>query len=198
MVISSRTLTKECEVRKLSVLFVVAVAVICGGIAGQTLMYLYQVKPLEARIASAEAELKLAHLIQNSDPAGATFDYGEYEGLPVQLVIESGGRVILQMPYGNDPAVTADLRGDYLEYLKVQVQNAHDWGVDLRNGMHLRVVGFPIWGPGEAFKGPSRRVKQLYFGDMAVFNGTTLTVQGEGQKPVGFYPYILAPRSHPS
>jgi hypothetical protein len=185
----------EAMNKTLRVLIVVGVFTM-GFVWGVAFERRYTVRPLQAKADGCKAEMEIAQAVEmaRTHQPGSTFDYGEYRGLPAQLVVETDGGIILQLVYsGRNPDVDADIRGDYLDYLKKQVEVAvaDKKGVRLRNGMTLKVEGYPEWGPHTSM-GPNGHAKRLYFGEKATFNGHTIVVHGKSDKPVGYYPYSLS------
>lgn len=180
--------------KKLRILLVVGVFVM-GFVWGTAFERRYTVRPLQAKVEGYKSEMEIVKAVElaRTNQPGATFDYGEYRGLPVQLVVDPDGRIILQIIYsGGNPDVDADIRGDYLDFLKNQIEMAvaTEKGIRLRNGMLLRIEGYPIWGPHGSL-GPQGGAKRLYFGEKATFDGHTIIVHGEATKPIGYYPYAL-------
>ena len=156
--------------------------------------HIREIRQLKATIVGLKAEIEINKSIElaRTSQLGATFDFGEYRGLPVQLVVDPDGRIVLEIAFSiHNPDVLADPRGDYLDYLKQQVEVSRtSQGVHLRNGMTMRLEGFPVWGPHERL-GPDGSAKRLYFGESATFNGQTIVIRGAPNRPVGFYPYSL-------
>lgn len=173
---------------------IIATIVAVGGVFG-FVMRGQEIARLKATIDGLKAKIEVTESVElaRTHQPGATFDFGEYRELPVQLVVETDGRVILQIVYSNHNLdVLADIRGDYLDYLQKQVETAvaEKKGIRLRNGMTMRFEGYPVWGPHTSVD-PYGSAKRLYFGEGATFTGQTIVVRGVPDKPIGYYPYSL-------
>lgn len=183
--------------KQIGILFLwglIATIVAIGGVFGFVLRG-QEIARLKATIDGLNTKIEVTKSVElaRTHQPGATFDFGEYRDLPVQLVVETDGRIILQVVYSDrNPDVDADIRGDYLGYLQKQVEMAvaEKKGIRLRNGMTMRFEGYPVWGPHTSM-GPHGGAKRLYFGESATFTGQTIVVRGVPDKPIGYYPYVL-------
>jgi hypothetical protein len=118
-----------------------------------------------------------------------TFNYGEYRGHLVRLVVENDKNVFLEIVYRKIENILGPDQSD-LDYLRTQIEKASATNVVLKNGMKMRIEGYPIWGP-YSHLSQNRNSKRLSFGENVTFQDSTIIVHGIPTRPDGYYPYAL-------
>jgi len=127
-------------------------------------------------------------------PSGKmVFDWGKFEGHPVQLVIDERGDVQFEILY-TDFAPTYDEAA--LNFMKSEVERiaGSPNGVHVSHGLSVRISGYPTWGPHGEF-GPNREAYCLHFARGVMADNLSVVVQGKMEVPEGYYPYNLPTRS---
>jgi hypothetical protein len=169
-----------------------------GVIVGVSFWQWQRVSPLTMQVLKQKIQFETLNKLELARISllGATFNYGECQKHPVQLVVDrDDGRVVLQILHRRNEFMGGFVgRGmEELNYLKTQVETivTEKKGIQLQNGMTLRFEGYPIWGPHSSF-GPDGDAERLYFGESAIFDDKTIVVRGVPSKPVGYYPYTLS------
>lgn len=163
-------------------------------IAGVSFWQWQRVISLKSQVSEQRTRIENFNALERARAQpDVTFDYGEYQKHPVQLILETDG-VVLQVVHQQNE-FEWKLGDDDLGYLKTQIETliAEKNGIRLQDGRKLRLEGYPTWGPHYRLDPDSQRdgAKRLYFGESATFDGETIVVHGTPNKPVGYYPYHI-------
>lgn len=165
-----------------------------GFVVGVSFLQWQSVSPLMSQVSEQRIQIENFNALERvrAHQSEVTFYYGKYDGRPVQLVIDTDGRIVLQIVYRLRDEYGWEFGGSSLDYLKTQIETVvvEKKGIRLPNGITLKFEGYPIWGPHNSV-GPNGSATRLYFGESATVDDKVIVVHGASDKPIGYYPYVL-------
>jgi hypothetical protein len=120
--------------------------------------------------------------------------YGEFEGEPVELVVNRlGGTAVLRVHHAVGSG--KDFLPGTTEYLKAEVEKFVTAKKPVRLGQTGKTFeftgGYPIWGPHSSYVGDEGHDTSLYFADGVTIAGDAITGKGPAEMGKGYYPYVL-------
>ncbi len=132
----------------------------------------------------------LKHTSQRT-PAETVVTYNEYQGHPVQLVVDHDRpEVRIQVDAGKDSYLGDEKITNWLKGEVERLASSDVTPIELgQSGMKFRFVhGRPIWAPYYSTDGNGGSIHMLQFGDKVAIKDNVIEAAGI-EKVVGYYPY---------
>jgi hypothetical protein len=176
-------MTVQTEGRLLKAIIFLAIVCIAL-IAGKFALTDFQKKSVTR--ASAQTVFKAS---LESSPEETIITYREFEGMPVQLLINhETAQVCLRLKLDMKHRYGAD---GTLEFLKSEVERFYGAGKPIElgdTGISFHLTGLPIWGPHGQYLPERGQFQSLYFAQNAKITKHLIEATGV-ERPNGYWPY---------